>query len=344
MNISKAELEQLYVGDNKSIHEISRIFSCRSLQIIAKLKQYKILFRQPSKEVLSDLYIRESKTIQELSQKFGVSRDQVYIWLKAYSITLRKLYIPSKEELQEMYCKQNIQYTDICKHFNISSTRLFKLLNKYKLKKYSRKLPDNILLTDEQSVIIFGSLLGDGYARYSSNKATFSFKQCRKKAAYVRWLRNRLKPFSSDIRYTTDTSLKDTHNKVYYKVSFDTHVHYEFVRFVDMFYSSKKHVPSNDFLSKYLTPLALAVWYMDDGSAHCAKLATLGFSKDDVERLVGFLNKTYKLEARTAYSPNDGGNGYNIVCNTREFFKLVTPYVKLVPCMYYKLPKYAKNS
>ena len=66
----------------------------------------------------------------------------------------------------------------------------------------------------------------------------------------------------------------------------------------DLFYEKKKKVIRKE-LGRYLTPLALAVWIMDDGGKVSAglKLATNCFEEEEVEELKKILKEKYELEA-----------------------------------------------
>lgn len=73
-----------------------------------------------------------------------------------------------------------------------------------------------------------------------------------------------------------------------------------------MFYSQNdnkrtKIIPSNSCLEKYLTPRAIAYWFMDDGSllANNSKglvFHTQNFDESDVKRLANFLEQKYGLK------------------------------------------------
>jgi recombination protein RecA len=115
------------------------------------------------------------------------------------------------------------------------------------------------------------------------------------------------------------------------------------------FGDGKKHL-TWDYL-KNLTPLALAVWYMDDGSftvrskgvqARTAggtgriEIVVEAMSPGSRDRLVSYLRDTYKLDVKLI---NKGARKVNAILFTtaasEKFQKLVAPYVH--PSMDYKL-------
>jgi hypothetical protein len=98
-----------------------------------------------------------------------------------------------------------------------------------------------------------------------------------------------------------------------------------------------KILPSN--LEDYLTPLALAIWFMDDGSRlkHGGlRIATNNFTKKEVESLCVILKLKYNLIC----SIHSAGlnKGFILYINKQsktEFIKLVKPYI--LPSLIYKL-------
>ena len=97
-----------------------------------------------------------------------------------------------------------------------------------------------------------------------------------------------------------------------------------------------KIVPLN--IEEYLTPLALAIWFMDDGSKlqPGVRIATNNFSYKEIEFLCNILYKKYKLIATI----HTGGlnKGYVMYIQKQSvplFISLVK--VHMVPSLYYKL-------
>jgi len=114
----------------------------------------------------------------------------------------------------------------------------------------------------------------------------------------------------------------------------------------DMFYEINneqnklvKIVPLN--IEDYLTPMALAIWFMDDGSklGKGAKIATNNFSLSEIEFLCKILLKKYNLVATTHKAGKN--KGYTIYINKismPNFSKLIKPH--MISSMYYKLGNY----
>jgi len=91
-------------------------------------------------------------------------------------------------------------------------------------------------------------------------------------------------------------------------------------------------------VEKFISPLALAVWIMDDGSIVSSglKIATNSFNQAEVQMLCEILKRKYNLSASiiSAGVPNQ----YNIYISKfsmKALTNIVGPHMH--PSMYYKL-------
>ena len=73
----------------------------------------------------------------------------------------------------------------------------------------------------------------------------------------------------------------------------------------ELFYENKRKV-IRDELSRYLTPLAIAIWIKDEGGKVSAglKIGTDSLEEEGVEKLIKILKEKYDLET----SKNKSGN------------------------------------
>lgn len=149
--------------------------------------------------------------------------------------------------------------------------------------------------------IIFGSLLGDAYAEKRSLGlgTRISFFQEHTHVEYIYYLHSLL----SKQGYCNSTLPKSTtrlgvNGKVRKVVRFHTWTYSSFNWIWDLFYANgRKCVPNN--LSIYLTPLALAIWIMDDGSkvGKGLKFSTNSFTFDECRSLVKVLFDKYNIKS-----------------------------------------------
>ncbi len=88
-----------------------------------------------------------------------------------------------------------------------------------------------------------------------------------------------------------------------------------------------------------LSPLALAVWFMDDGSwksnnHHMYIIHTLGYSRIELEQIQKVLAKNFGIVAGI-HSQYNGLRLYIATASAGTFKNLIDPYV--IPFMKYKL-------
>lgn len=155
--------------------------------------------------------------------------------------------------------------------------------------------------------IIIGALLGDAHAefRLSSNGTRISFCKEHHNKAYLLWLWNFFKNegycSSKKPNIKKRIGLK---SKKCYIIRFHTYTFSSFNWILNTFYKKTiknktiKIIPNFDFLNLYLTPIALAIWIMNDGtkSGKNLKFCINCFTKSEVIFLVNFLKTKYKLK------------------------------------------------
>lgn len=101
------------------------------------------------------------------------------------------------------------------------------------------------------------------------------------------------------------------------------------------FYRGKtKILPENVF--DLITPRALAVWFMDDGSntGNSYTINTQCFSKEEQEKIVDFFKKKYNINAKIVKEYSN----FKIAIGRHEYQKLsdiIEPYI--IPSMIYKI-------
>jgi recombination protein RecA len=203
------------------------------------------------------------------------------------------------------------------------------------------------LLSDRQMQVILGSLMGDGNLspnRRDRSGTRFRLGHGAKQAEYLDWKVSLLGNIECSrtvnakgavfADFTPLAELAELHDVVY-------------------FGDGKKHL-TWDYL-KALTPLALAIWYMDDGGftvrskglqertqggSGRIEICVEAMSPGSRERLVQYLHDTHRIDVRLRIA----GSAQKAVlvfstAGTDKFQKLVAPYIH--PSMEYKLlPRY----
>ncbi len=172
------------------------------------------------------------------------------------------------------------------------------LVQKNLLKSIERIGPHNF----DVLCVLFGSLLGDGYAvlrqQIYGQTVRFSFKQSIVHKEYLFYLYN----FVWSRGYCSDNEPRLY--KRYIKNIDNTYYGYEFNSFsltsliwvYNFFYvNGVKVVPSN--IEMFMTPLTLAIWISDDGgwTGHGVRIATNNYTLSEIKFLVNILENKFKL-------------------------------------------------
>ncbi len=199
---------------------------------------------------------------------------------------------------------QSVSYAE--KDLNKISSAVQGLTKSTRLRADKRIGPHNHVVLS----ILFGSLLGDGHGerRKQGNGTRFTFYQEGFHVSYLLWLHNLLlnlgycSPNIPNIQ--TRLGEKGTVRKI---IRFRTWTFTSFNWIHELWYiKGVKVVPLN--IGDFLTPLALAIWIMDDGGKvnQALKLSTNSFSYSDCLLLVKVLHNNFKLKAsvQSAGVPN----------------------------------------
>ena len=199
-------------------------------------------------------------------------------------------------------------------------------------------------MTNIEKNIIIGSLLGDGsLALYGRSKnAYYREHGCTKQVPYRKWKAERLKNLDFKLLTTCkNPQLRSPSNKIYTEL-------------YNLFYKNREKIitPENIILLNH--PIGLACLYMDDGSLVIdsskrkngsiyifprISIYTLNFSKDENIILQNHISKIFNIN--TKLKERKDGKHFLLEINKRndivKFINTVSPFIKGIPCMYYKI-------
>jgi ubiquinol-cytochrome c reductase cytochrome b subunit len=190
--------------------------------------------------------------------------------------------------------------------------------------------------------VIFGSLLGDGHAekRIGGVGTRISFYQEHTHIKYAIWLHSLLstRGYCNSVipKVKSRIGIKGKLRKV---VRIHTWTYTSFNWIHDLWYVNRiKRVPS--CIKEYLTPLALAIWIMDDGSklGKSLKLCTNSFSYSDCLILVNCLYDNFSIKATIQLAGAKSKDQYHIYIRVESMVTLrqiVSPFI--IPEMMYKI-------
>ena len=184
-------------------------------------------------------------------------------------------------------------------------------------------------LTQEQKSIVIGSILGDGYLRVVPGRrdAFLEINHSITEKPYVDWKYKKLK----NLVKSAPKPRKGNGKRIAYR--FLTRQHPELTKLYWRFYRNKKKIIPDNIK---LTPLIIAVWFMDDGSRSYRSyyLNTQCFDYLSQKRLIQMIKKQCGIDC----SLNRDKQYYRIRIkqhSAERFRKLINDYV--IPAMKYKL-------
>ena len=199
-------------------------------------------------------------------------------------------------------------------------------------------------ITNIERNIIIGSLLGDGsLALYGRSKnAYYREHGCTKQVPYRKWKAERLKNLDFKLLTTCkNPQLRSLSNKIYTEL-------------YNLFYKNREKIitPENIILLDH--PIGLACLYMDDGSLVIdsskrktgsiyifprISIYTLNFSKYENIILQNHISKAFNVN--TKLKERKDGKHFLLEINKRndivKFINTVSPFIKGIPCMHYKI-------
>ena len=184
-----------------------------------------------------------------------------------------------------------------------------------------------------QESVLTGMMLGDGYFEKMNSSASITFGHCKKHEEYLNFKLSLLSQLAGkkQIERISGFGTKMVRGRTIRHPSI-------YLLFNNWIVNNRKTVPINIKLS----PITLAVWYMDDGSLayhksqeNRANFAVCGFNENSVDNLVSALKIQHDIVAIKFKS----GKYWRIRLNSSEaekLFILIAPYVPEI--MQYKLP------
>lgn len=205
-----------------------------------------------------------------------------------------------KKEIVDSLLEENKTYDEIAQIIGVTRNSVGRFCRKHYgcLEDRGKSTRQSINISDTQKQILFGGLLGD-FCLVPHNK-TFRgiVNHSIKQIEYAKYLHNSLSNITGIFR---EIKVK-TNNKIYDECSFTIKPNIQLKTFYNSFYKDfggKKDIPHDLSL---LTPLAISIWFMDDGflldNGHSKTLgfSTCSFSLEGLLRMQKFLKEQYNIE------------------------------------------------
>jgi hypothetical protein len=185
-------------------------------------------------------------------------------------------------------------------------------------------------LSKKQRSIIVGTLLGDSHLETQNGGKTYRLKveHSIKQADYVDWLYQQFQEWVLTPPRAKPKQLEGVRHENY---CFQTLSVGQLRFYGRNFYDQTRHKYVPRQIGRWLTPLALAIWFMDDGSAkskhhRAVILNTQGFSRKDISLLQKALLVNFQIEAL----PRKQKEGLQLLItgpSAEQFYKIVQPYI-----------------
>lgn len=337
--MEKTILEKMYIEESKTIEEIASIYNCSRETIRQQLKNFKITDEKKQKikdrnEKIKDLYLN-GMSQSKIASRFGLSEKTVGYHLRKMKVPIRNLKKINEDEFLKLW---NEGKTDIemANYFGVSVLTISTYRTKNRNGQFSRLNPfseKDLILTTEQEQFIYGSLLGDlaldltGKMKNAKLCIVHSEKQKELFMEKVKILGNLMGSYKLYEQFDKRTQ------KVYKTFRGNSKSHKILTKLHSLLYKSGKKTITQEYLNQINHPIALAYWFMDDGTSR-GTFATNCFSESEVDLLIDWLYDKWNIFCTKQKNLN------NFVIHISKkyrlaFEKLIFPYV--IPEMYYKL-------
>ena len=199
-------------------------------------------------------------------------------------------------------------------------------------------LKKGIELTNVQRSIIIGLILGDGHLETQDRGKTYRLKveHSIKQKDYVDWLYDKLKNIVASKPKLKEKKLKDGEYNSYWFTTYSLGL---FRFYGQQFYpDGKKIIPR--IITKLLNPLAVAVWFMDDGSFKSNRhktfiIHTLGYGKEDLLKVKKSFKEKFDIGVELHRQKGNKFRLYVFSESAGKLKRIIEPYI--IPTLRYKL-------
>lgn len=205
-----------------------------------------------------------------------------------------------KKDIVDSLLKDGKNYDEISQIIGVNRNSVGRFCRKHYgcLEDRGKSTRQSIDITNTQKQILFGGLLGDFCLSPHNKTFRGAVNHSVKQIEYAKYLHNSLNNIVGVFR---EIKVK-ANNKIYNECNFTIKPNTQLENLYNDFYKDfggKKDVPYDLSL---LTPLAISVWFMDDGfllnNGHSKTLgfSTCNFSLEGLLRLQKFLKEQYSIE------------------------------------------------
>lgn len=284
---------------------------------------------------------KAGKTCQEIKDIIGGSLTTIRKYIKEAGLTtnskITQLDDKILEEVKELWNqgKTNAEIAKELKMSPMTSRKYTRLLgedtNSVKAKRISKQ---ELILTQEQEEVLYGSLLGDMCISTTSKLYRVQINHGGEQEAYFdhkcKIFKNLLGKVNKTPRYDKRTQ------KWYNRYAVRLLAHPKFNELHDLMYINGVKTVTKEWLDK-VTPRGLAFWFMDDGT-NSGELATNSFSLEECKLIIKWFDEKWGIKCSLHTQHKDTNPQYLVYILSKSrptFYELVRPY--FIDSMLYKL-------
>lgn len=196
-----------------------------------------------------------------------------------------------------------------------------------------------LYLNKQQLAIIYGSIMGDSYLQSNGTNARLRFEHSLDQEEYLLWKFNSLKSIFSKSSVVRINRIHPLTEREYQYIRCQSKTLPELKEIKDIFYPAGKKVVPHNLRELLMEPIALAVWFMDDGYYYsrdkCGYLYLGNVSQSEAEICRTTLRQNFNLETKVLKKKK----GYALYFSRLEMLKLKKIIVDyIIPLFKYKLP------
>lgn len=201
---------------------------------------------------------------------------------------------------------------------------------------------EKLSLLPEELEVIYGGLLGDSHLRKGRNEINFAHSI--NQSEYLHWKWGKLEMISNKIYEIDSNGFKQERFN-----SFINEKDYRHLYLLTYNHHTGKKTVTRKWLN-LLTPLSLAIWWMDDGCLSVCKgnrygkLCTHSFSYEEHLIIQKYFKTVWNIDIQIKLEKNKYYFCRLNVENLKKLFNIIYPYIFENPNMMYKIDlKYSRD-
>lgn len=287
------------------------------------------------KELMKNLYL-EGKTCREIGEIVNLTEKTVSYHLRNLGIEKRPQKKINQEDFEKLW-NEDKSDLEIAEFFGVKEVTIKTYRtrgeNAGKFTRNNYFSEKDLRLSNEQEQFILGSLLGDlsidlsGQMKNAKLCLVHSVKQEELFMKKVEILGEFMGNYKLYSQYDNRT------NKTYQMWRGNSKSHKIFNDIYNLLYSNKVKIITQEYLEKINSPIALAFWFMDDGTER-GTIATHCFSEDENKLLQNWLLNRWNIKCSLQHE-KEYLKLYILTESRLDFERLIFPY--MIPSMYHKL-------